>query len=1121
MFDAGRRTTEKERRQGHRLQEQGSANGMKPEITLIKKSGPNAVMSKRIFLDEHGKVCSDGSQCLMAQGTATRGTAETAADLATLIMACGSDQAIALGALRSDISSPANITIPAKLKDNAGAITRSRDFINYCPGAPAWALIDFDTKGMPANVAASIEAAGGMWNALMTVAPGLRQAARVSRGSTSSALFRTDTGTQLAGSGGVHHYVLVKDAGDIKRFLRDLHDRCWQHGLGWHQIGGAGQLLDRSLVDRMVAYGERLCFEGAPIIEPPLAQDVPKRNPEIFEGEAIDTAVVVPRPTEYERQRVEEAKAASAEALGKVATEIRLRHDQTLTEQISAKSGMPMSSAKRLVAARHRGLLLPHLNLEFDHLGTVSVAEVLARPDRFVGETLADPLEGADYGRCKAKVMRADDGGLFIHSFAHGRTLYRLRHDARSAKAAVAQAPVDGLIDYAMAILATTEMEPDELKDFVTTVAKATGIGVRAVKARVAKECRAREQAERKRAMASGEDGRLIRNRPKADEELLPTTKFLDEVLASDQREEPPMRDASGNLVEVRVQEPWKLHLLTADGTNAAVDAETMKPPAEPTLARLTSTGVKMLVERYVRFVVEKKNVSYLGQLPGSFVAALMEFSPSEIPVVRAINTAPLVTPSGQIIDGVGLDRDMGIVHRIDPQLRACLPHNPPSEADVREALLYLLDEWLVDVALDRVGKCIAIMLAMTLIERALLEGRPAFFVTAGQRGGGETTLVIMITLGALGRRAAAAAWSENSEERKKALFSYLRQSLACVVWDNIPRGAAISCPHIEAALTAAEISDRVLGVSQVETVPSTTVQIFTGNSITPRGDMASRSLMLALNVDRPDPENRAFEHADPLAWTQANRPKIVRALYTLLIAGALNRPKQQEAKTRFKTWWSIVGWSMEYAADLIGTTVDCTELMRAGEVGDEEASAVSAALTIMREIWGDSAFTSSDVVKAMTPEWSTPTDTETADKAKAEALTEALNELVGKRLERPTAHSIGKLFQKRLVERPAWLGDGETSARLRKFKGHNANACRIEVSAAGQDLGGSSAKTFSCVDPGKGHSPHSPHSPGRSPGAGDLGNVGNVGNVCTDIAVNDVISSNGKRAKPGWSGRL
>jgi hypothetical protein len=31
---------------------------MKPEITLIKKNGPNPVMSKRIFLDEQGKVAA-------------------------------------------------------------------------------------------------------------------------------------------------------------------------------------------------------------------------------------------------------------------------------------------------------------------------------------------------------------------------------------------------------------------------------------------------------------------------------------------------------------------------------------------------------------------------------------------------------------------------------------------------------------------------------------------------------------------------------------------------------------------------------------------------------------------------------------------------------------------------------------------------------------------------------------------------------------------------------------------------------------------------------------------------------------------------------------------------------
>ena len=345
-------------------------------------------------------------------------------------------------------------------------------------------------------------------------------------------------------------------------------------------------------------------------------------------------------------------------------------------------------------------------------------------------------------------------------------------------------------------------------------------------------------------------------------------------------------------------------------------------------------------------------------------------------------------------------------------------------------------------------------MLAMTLIERALLTERPAFFVVAAQRGGGKTTLVNMITLAALGRRAAAAAWSDTREERKKALFSYLRQGVACLAWDNIPRGATITCPHIEAALTAAEISDRVLGVSRVETVPSTTVQIFTGNAIGPRGDMTSRSLMLALNVDRPDPENRSFVHPDPLAWTRAHRRKIVQALYVLLVAGALNRPPNQEAKTRFKGWWTLVGWPMEYAAGLLGINVDCTELMRAGEAGDEEASATSAALTILHEILARRSFTAKDVVKVIEAKdikWADPAAVDEAAKAQAEALADALGELDGRRLDRPTAHKIGKLFQKRLVGRPALIGDDQI-ATLRRTKDHEENTYQVEVSTPGKN---------------------------------------------------------------------
>ena len=247
--------------------------------------------------------------------------------------------------------------------------------------------------------------------------------------------------------------------------------------------------------------------------------------------------------------------------------------------------------------------------------------------------------------------------------------------------------------------------------------------------------------------------------------------------------------------------------------------------------------------------------------------------------------------------------------------------------------------------------------------------------------------------------------------------------------------------------------------------MPSTTVQIFTGNAIGPRGDMASRSLMLALSVDRPDPENRAFVHPDPLAWTEAHRRKIVRALYVLLIAGASNCPQQPGGEDPVQGLVGLVGWPMEYAAGLLGIKVDCTELMRAGEAGDEEASATSAALTILHEIWPKHSFTAKDVVKVIEAKdikWADPAAVDEAAKVEAEALADALGDLDGRRLDRPTAHRIGKLFQKRLVGRPAVIGTDQI-ATLRRTKAHQENTYQVELSAPGKS------------------NPHNPRIPGSS----------------------------------------
>ncbi|MGZ3361073.1 MAG: hypothetical protein ACXU84_17235, partial [Xanthobacteraceae bacterium] len=134
----------------------------------------------------------------------------------------------------------------------------------------------------------------GYWETLVGVLPELGPAAHVIRKSTSAGLRRTDTGEEITGSGGLHAYIAIKDGTDAERLLKTLHDRCWLKGLGWMWVSQSGQLLQRSIVDRMVGGSERLVFEGPPVVEPPLAQDPEKRRPVFITGTVIDSRDACP-----------------------------------------------------------------------------------------------------------------------------------------------------------------------------------------------------------------------------------------------------------------------------------------------------------------------------------------------------------------------------------------------------------------------------------------------------------------------------------------------------------------------------------------------------------------------------------------------------------------------------------------------------------------------------------------------------------------------------------------------------------------------------------------------------------------------------------------------------------
>jgi hypothetical protein len=894
------------------------------EITTIEKAG--GPLTKRIELAADGSTKSDASQCVMAHGTARRFRFAHFREFATLLERLRSNEAITTGQLRAELPEKVEVTTKSKLNGAArpDLISRTQDFINYRAGEPALALIDYDTKGMPPSVAAKIEElGGGLWPALLSVVPALDDAGRVMRRSTSAGLYRSDTGEELAGSDGLHIFLAVADGAEIERFLKTLHVRCWLAGLGWLMTGAGGQLLERSVVDRVVGTPERLVFEGAPVLVPPLAQSAAGRMPNAIEGGLLDTVAACPPISILERAQFRDLLAKQRDLLAPAAAKAKAEFVAVQADKLVA-GGMARSLAELTIERQCAGILLPGLVLPFDDedFAGHTVADVLADPARYEGATMADPLEGVEYGSGKAKIMRRIDGSPWIHSFAHGRTVYELKLDFDAARAALNKATADNAVDVFVRVVLAGDLGDDQIEQLRDIASQIAHVGKRPIMARLKRAQKERDSArakqERDRRVTDRRDPRPQVPAPESDAEWLPQMRLLNDVLGSVHSAEPPMRDLEGYVIQVRARRVAGLHLLTAVGANEGDADETRLPaPEQLLLSRLDETVLAELIERHIEYVIEGADAVRPVHLNAAFVKHYQVRSDDVLPTGVTVANLPIVLPDGSLAAGPGLDRRLGVVFRVTPRLRELLP--APKDCTrfaVADAMRFLTHEWLCDVATDYQGRCILIACALTIIERALLPERPGFFITAGQRGGGKTTALHMLSTGVLGHRAAAAAWSPNDEERRKALFSYLAEGIPLLCWDNLPRGAVISCASIEKALTADIYSDRILGVSENRRVPAFTVQAFTGNNIVPRGDMASRVLDARLSSDRPDPENRKFEHPDPVGWTEANRGRILKALYTLLLGNPRRRElRPSPAPSRFKQWWNLVGSSVEYAA--------------------------------------------------------------------------------------------------------------------------------------------------------------------------------------------------------------
>ena len=296
------------------------------------------------------------------------------------------------------------------------------------PAGPGILMLDYD----PSSAGDAVLSCAELLEALYIACPSLRDIDIVWWPSSSSHIFKGDE--ELTGLRGQRFYVPVQDAADIERAGRDLMDRLWALGFGRFDVSSSGALLERSLFDRSVWQPSRIDFAAGADCGPGLRQErglplVIGPNNDRF----LDTQKAIPSLTTEEHQRAKYTKLAHKESVTDHANKIHADWVNNRIQTIRLKDPAHTSTEAEAVVTRafeHQLLEGPwQITVEVksgEHVD-LSVAEILASPEKYDGNLTLDPIEPSYDGSRLVGKLFLSNGKPNLYSFAHGGCNYRLR----------------------------------------------------------------------------------------------------------------------------------------------------------------------------------------------------------------------------------------------------------------------------------------------------------------------------------------------------------------------------------------------------------------------------------------------------------------------------------------------------------------------------------------------------------------------------------------------------------------------------------------------------------------------------------------------------------------------
>jgi hypothetical protein len=385
------------------------------QFTIYTSITPK-ILTKVFGLDADSKLIKT-TVASMTAGKADRTAVADLYELASTLDTLTSAQAVGWGVATVDTLC---VTTADREEPEFDVLARTRRNFAF-PKGPGIMMLDHD--GTPGGALDR----DALRQRLIDACPALATAPMLWRPSTSAGLVTRD-GRQLTGLHRHRFYIPVTDASAIPEAGKRLVTLLCAAGMGWCEVGKAGQALARCLIDASVWQPERLDFAAPPILKDGIRR--PAELAHVYGDAAAVFDLSAITVTAADEKKAYKRKSESRNA---IKPQCKLQREVWLDQHVPALAlarAIPEEKARAvLTRASEDSVLMGDFILTATDGTQVSVGEVLDQADRWHNTGFADPLD-PDHDRRVAVVNLRSGTRPFLFSHRHGGIRFELRRQA-------------------------------------------------------------------------------------------------------------------------------------------------------------------------------------------------------------------------------------------------------------------------------------------------------------------------------------------------------------------------------------------------------------------------------------------------------------------------------------------------------------------------------------------------------------------------------------------------------------------------------------------------------------------------------------------------------------------